>query len=269
MNWPGSRADEMVSTESEGKRRRRWPFAVAGVVLVVALGAGLYVWAQVRDLTSSKYNVINYSVPSSPHLVAGQGETVYRIDPTQSSLSYGVEEKLFGQDAHRAEGSTNGIAGDIAVNPTHPAASRVGEIVVNVEQLHSDNNLRDAKMREGYLDSHDYPLAYLTVAGLTGMPASITPGSPTHFKLDSQLTVHKTPAPVTWDVDATVNDGKLTATATTKVKMSTFGIGPISIAGLVSTSDDVTLTMKLTAIDPSKFTVPNQIAAPAGGAPQR
>ena len=45
--------------------------------------------------------------------------------------------------------------------------------------------------------------------------------------------------------------------------MSTFGIGPISIAGLVSTSDDVTLTMKLTALDPSKFTVPTEIAAPA------
>ena len=48
--------------------------------------------------------------------------------------------------------------------------------------------------------------------------------------------------------------------------MSTFGIGPISIAGLVSTSDDVTLTMKLTALDPSKFTIPTAIAAPAVGA---
>jgi mono/diheme cytochrome c family protein len=80
--------------------------------------------------------------------------------------------------------------------------------------------------------------------------------------------VKKTPAPVTWDVNATVEDGKLTATATTKVKMSTFGIGPISIAGLVSTGDDVTLTMKLTALDPSKTTVPNQIAAPPD-APRR
>ncbi len=45
--------------------------------------------------------------------------------------------------------------------------------------------------------------------------------------------------------------------------MSTFGIGPVSIAGLVSTSDDVTLTMRLTALDPSKFTIPASIAAPA------
>jgi polyisoprenoid-binding protein YceI/mono/diheme cytochrome c family protein len=261
MNWPGSHADEMVTTDTD-KRRRRWPFWVVGVVVLIAAGTGLYVWKQVRELTSSKYNVINYSVPSSPKLVAGEGETVYRIDPTHSKLTYAVDEKLFGQDTHRAEGSTNGISGDIAINPSNPEASRVGQIVVNVEQLHSDNNLRDARLRAADLSSHDFPLAYLTVSRLTGMPATLTPGKPNHFTIESQLVIKKTPAPVTWEGEATLQDGKLTATATTNVKMSTFGIGPISIAGLVSTADDVTLTMNLTALDPAKFTVPTAIAAP-------
>jgi hypothetical protein len=44
--------------------------------------------------------------------------------------------------------------------------------------------------------------------------------------------------------------------------MSTFGIGPISIAGLVSTGDDVHLTMKLTALDPDKFSIPASIRTP-------
>jgi polyisoprenoid-binding protein YceI/mono/diheme cytochrome c family protein len=263
MNWPGSRADEMVSTESE-RRRRRWPFWVAGVVVLIVAGAGLFVWSQVRELTSSKYNVVNYSVPSSPRLVAGNGETIYRIDPTRSELTYSTEEKLFGQDASRAEGSTNGISGDIAINAANPGATRVGQIVVNVEQLHSDNNLRDARLRSDNLESHDYPLAYLTVAGFRGMPALLAPGQTAKFKMDSQLTVKKTPAPVTWDVEATLDNGKLTAKATADVKMSTFGIGPISIAGLVSTSDDVTFTMNLTAVDPAKYAVPNAIAAPPG-----
>ncbi|MGZ6962672.1 MAG: YceI family protein [Acidimicrobiia bacterium] len=260
MNWPGSRADEMVSTETP-KRRRRWPYWIAGGFLLIAAGAGLYVWQQYRDLTSSKYNVINYSVPTSPHLVAGEGETVYRVDPTQSELTYQVEEKLFGQDAHTAQGSTNGISGDIAINAANPGASRVGQIVVNVEQLHSDNNLRDARLRAANLSSHDNPLAYLTVSSLDNVPA-LNPNGPVHFTMDSQLTIKKTPAPVTWDVTANVEGGKLTATATANVKMSTFGIGPISIAGLVSTADDVKLTMKLTALDPAKFTVPTAISAP-------
>jgi hypothetical protein len=233
-----------------------------GVVAVIAVGFALHLWSEYRTITSAKYTDINYTVPTAPHLVANPGETVYRIDPTHSELGYSVGEKLFGHSTHTAKGTTNGIAGDLAINTKRPSASRVGQIVANVEELHSDNNLRDARVRAANLDSHDYPLAYLTVSSMSGLPASIQDGHTYHFTMTSQLTVKKTPGPATWTVDAKVADGKLTATATTKVKMSSFGIGPISIAGLVSTSDDVTLTMKLTALNPSKFTIPNQISPP-------
>jgi len=58
----------------------------------------------------------------------------------------------------------------------------------------------------------------------------------------------------------------ITATATTVVKMSAIGVGPISLAGLVTTGDDVTLTMKLVATDPSTSTIPTEIAAPGSAA---
>jgi hypothetical protein len=238
-------------------------WVLLGAVAVAATVAGVFAWRQYHTLTSAKYQVVSYTVPYAPHLVAGPGERIYRIDPTATQVSYAVDEKLFGHSTHRAVGTTNGIAGDIAVNDAHPSASRVGQIVVNVEQLHSDNNLRDARMREDNLDSHDFPLAYLTDAGFDGAPASLVEGKTYHFTMHSRLTVKKVPAPVTWSVDASVADGKLTATATADVKMSTFGIGPISIYGLVSTGDDVTLTIKVTALDPSKYSIPTSIAAPA------
>ena len=242
--------------------RKRWLLYVLGAVAFVLLGIGLFAWREYRKLTSAKYNVVDYTVPNAPHLVAATGETVYRIDPTQSSLKYGVDERFLGQDAHHAEGTTNGIAGDIALNAGDPAASRVGTIVVNVEELHSDNNLRDARIRDDNLDSHDFPLAQLTVDSLSGLPASISEGTQYRFTVNSQLSVKNAPHPVTWDADGSVSGGKLIVDATTHVKMSQLNIGPISVYGLVSTSDDVTLTLKLTALDPSKFTVPNQIAAP-------
>ena len=152
MNWPGARADEMVSTEAE-KKRRRWPFWVLGVVVLIAAGAGalrLDAVPRAHVVQVQRHQLLGaeLAATSSP----APGETVYRIDPTRSALSYAVEEKLFGQDAHEAKGTTNGIAGDIAVNATDPAASRVGQIVVNVEQLHSDNNLRDARLRAANLE---------------------------------------------------------------------------------------------------------------------
>ena len=257
-----STVDLTDATPPEPPRRRRWPYWLGGTVLAVLVAVGWYAWSQYRTLTSSKYNVVAYTVPTAPRLVAATGETVYRIDPTHSSVSYDVSEKLFGQDASTAHGTTNGIAGDITVNTNDPRQSRMGQIVVNVEQLHSDNNLRDAKMREGNLDSHKYPLAYLSVGDLSALPASFEDGRTYHFQLPSQLTVKDQPAPVTWETDASVSGGKLTATASADVKMSTFGIGPISIGGLVSTGDDVHLTMKLTALDPDKFAIPASISAP-------
>jgi polyisoprenoid-binding protein YceI/mono/diheme cytochrome c family protein len=258
----GEPTERPTTPKHRRSRLRRWLLRIGAVMLVLFAAAAWYVWRQYRMLTSSKYNVIAYTVPRAPHLAAASGETVYRIDPTHSSLGYAVDESLFGHSVSRAEGDTHGIAGEIALNRTDPSRSRVGQIVVNLEQLHSDNHLRDAQIRARYLESHRYPLVYLTVGDLHGLPHVLVEGRQYHFRLPSQVTLRRTPVPVVWDAKASLAGGRLTATATTKVKMSTLGIGPISVAGLVSTSNDVDLTMKVTALDPSRFTVPTTIAPP-------
>jgi len=243
--------------------RHHWILSLFALVVVVAVGVGVYVYSQVAPILSVSNVAVSYVVPSAPRLVAGNGETVYRIDPTQSSVTYGVDENIVGQTAHHATGTTNGIAGDLAIDAGDPSSSRVGKIVINLEQLHSDNNLRDATIRKSYLASEANPLATFTTTRVTGLPASLTEGTTYHFTLDGDLTVKGVTAPASWAVTGSVQGGKLTATATTTVKMSTYGIGPINLAGFVSTGDAVTLTFKLVALDPSKFTVPDQIAAPA------
>jgi polyisoprenoid-binding protein YceI len=247
-----------------GSAGRHWVLTSLAVVLLVIAGSGLYVWHEVGPLLNPKYRVVDYSVPAAPHLTARDGETIYRIDPTRSTMTYGIDEKVVGQSAGRAEGSTSGIAGDVALNSTTPSASRVGEIVVDVEELHSDNSLRDARIRADFLRSHDFPLARLTGATITGLPASITPGTKYAFTMTGQLEVSGKRAPTTWEGTARIVDGRLTARASTDAKLSTFGIGPISLAGLVSTGDAVVLTLDLTAVDPSKVSVPTAITVPSG-----
>ncbi len=263
-----------AANHDKGIFARHWlAFSFGAVAVVAAVGATV-VWRTFHETVSAKYSTQNvvFQQPDAPHLVANTGERVYRIDPTKSSVQYSVREKLFGVGVHQAVGTTNGIAGDLAINSNAPATSRVGQIVVNVEQLHSDNSLRDARMRESYLGSHTFRFAYLSTTALSGMPATVVEGRAYHFQLLGALKVKQKLAPVTWDVTATVSGGKLTATATTHVKMSAFGIGPINLIGLVSTGDDVTLTMKLNAADPSRFNVPTTVPVPkaahhSGGGP--
>jgi hypothetical protein len=142
-----SDGDAAEPTELEPTRRTgslKTRSFVLGGVLLVAAGAALFTWKQVKPVVESrKYASITYEVPKAPKLTPAKGETLYRIDPTESSLSYEVQEKFAGKRTSSATGTTNGIAGDIAVDPwtsTRAPASRR-----QPEQLHSDNNLRDAR----------------------------------------------------------------------------------------------------------------------------
>lgn len=254
-------------TESRLRRwlrapRTHWVLSLGVVLVAVVGGGGLFVWSKVQPLLSARYEDVAYTVPNAPRLTALPGETVFGIDPTQSSVSYGVDEKIVGQSASHTTGSTNGIAGDLAINTADPSQSRIGTIVVNVEELHSNNRLRDARIREDFLQSHANPLAQLTTTSVQGLPPSISEGTTYPFTLAGTLTAHGRTTPITWTGTAQLAGGKLTADATTHVKMSSLGVGPISLAGLVTTSDDVTLTLKVTALDRAKFDVPTSILAP-------
>ncbi len=238
----------------------RW--AAASIFLLLGV-VGFRLWSQVQPLLSSvQADNASYKVPSAPHLTAGSGETVFRIDPTQSKVTYGVDENIVGQTASRASGSTSGIAGDLAVNPASPPATRLGQIVVDVEQLHSDNNLRDARIRQDFLESAKNPLVQFSTDSLSGMPTSIVDDQTYDFTIAGQMTVQGKPTPVTWNAHGNRHGDQITVDATTVVKMSTLGIGPISLAGLVTTADDVTLDLHVVAVDPAKVAVADQVAAP-------
>ena len=90
-------------------------------------------------------------------------ERLYRIaSDDRSSVTYSVQETLAGAD-RTAEGTTPAVAGDIAINTEDPSASRVGTIVVNIEQFESDSALRDKRIRTDFLNSGEYPMAEFEV----------------------------------------------------------------------------------------------------------
>lgn len=231
--------------------------------LVLVLGAGALVgWSQLEPLVSSEYRNIDYVAPVAPKLTPGPDETVYRIDPTLSAATYTVDETFVGSDPRRTTGSTQGLAGDVAINSTDPSMSRVGDIVVDLEQLHSDDSLRDARLRSSYLESYSFPLATFSRGSLVGAPDELRDGHAYKFSMTGELEIRTTTLPVTWKVRATVDDDRLSATATTVVKMSDYGIGPISLAGLLRTGDEVTLELRLVALDPTRSTISTEITAP-------
>jgi polyisoprenoid-binding protein YceI/mono/diheme cytochrome c family protein len=221
------------------------------LMVAVVIGGGWYVWDQVNvdDIP------VTYVVPQAPQLVAGDGESLYRVHPRRSTVTYEVEEQLAGV-SKTATGSTQGIAGDVVVNEADASQSRFGEIVIDVAQLDSDEELRDRRLRHDFLESGDYPLARFVPATVTGLPDSVADGVDYDVDIAGELTVKTTTAPVVLTGTASRAGDELRLVASTTTKMSTFDIGPISLLGFVRTADDVTLTFDITFVDPTRVDIP-------------
>jgi len=160
---------------------------------------------------------------------------LYQIDAQQSEVRYEVGETFFENNRFAvAIGRTRGIAGEVLVDFSRPANSQIGEIVVDISQLTSDESRRDNFIRRSALESASYPHATFRTLALEGLPESVTLGDTLTFTVRGELTVKETTLPVAWKVTLTVGEGRLSGTAEGQVLMSDFGVGPIRISSLAT-----------------------------------
>ena len=139
------------------------------------------------------------------------------------------------------------MAGEIAVNLADLAASRVGEIVVNVEMFQSDSALRDKRIRHDYLESSHWPFVRFRPTSIDGLDADFADGAAYEITITGELTVKETTRTETFTGTVSVGPDDLMATMSTTVLTSDYDVGPINIARLVHTSDEVILIFELFA----------------------
>ncbi|MEQ8841179.1 MAG: YceI family protein [Acidimicrobiales bacterium] len=174
-------------------------------------------------------------------------ERLYRVAPNNGSqVSYAVEERLAGSEG-QAVGVTTVVAGDIVINTEDPTQSRIGEVVVNVEMFDSDSNLRDKRLRHDFLESNHFPFARFETTSIDGLDAEFADGSTYDIALTGDLTVKETTSEETFSGTVTVDGDQLTADVSAVVLSSTYGVGPINVARLAHTADEVTLSFSLVA----------------------
>ena len=179
---------------------------------------------------------------------ASGAAVVYRIDPAQSEARYEVGETFFqGNRFNLAVGRTQGIAGEVLVDFANPANSQIGPIVINVNQLTSDEGRRDNYIRNNALQSSQYPEATFKPTKIEGLPASAKPGDQLTLKVTGDLTVKQTTQPVTFDVTLQANQDKLTGTASAEIVLSDFDAGPIQLA-MLQTEDKAKLVFEFVAL---------------------
>ena len=180
---------------------------------------------------------------------APAGTIDYKIVPGESFASYEVGETFFNQNNrfNLAIGKTTQVSGDILGNRTDPAKSTIGTITVDISQLASDSSRRDNFIRGHFLESSKYPLATFVPTKIEDLPAAYTDGKDYTFKVTGDLTVHQVTKPVSFDVTARLTGDTLKGSASAAVKLSDFGVGPISLMGILQTQDDAKINLNFVA----------------------
>jgi polyisoprenoid-binding protein YceI len=203
------------------------------------------------------------TAPPPPDLPQPTGQqTLYRIDPNQSVARYSVQEVYVGTiDGKLVVGETTVINGEGLVDWANPANSQLGMITVNIEQLTSDSRQRDRQIRKSYLESSLYPEATFIPEAEQDFPDTIAVGDTVSFVLHGFLTVRETTILSDWNVELTLEADRMVGRATTTILMSDFGVGPISIVGLLSTEDEMQLSLDFVALPDG--TVSSVTAPPA------
>ena len=189
------------------------------------------------------------STAASANSSAAPAAALFRIVPEESEVRFKLTEELRGQPT-TPTGITNQVAGDVVVDFTTPANSRVGTIRINARSLVTDSEFRNRAIRAEILESSkdEYEFIEFTSTAISGLTTQITPGTAVTFQVTGDLKIRDITQTVTFDVTATVtDDGRLQGSATAQVTRGMYNLQIPNAPGVANVSDEVTLEIDFVA----------------------
>lgn len=177
-------------------------------------------------------------------------ETItYTIVPDESQVSYTVDEVFINQNnrLNTAVGKTSQITGEILLDRANPKNSQIKPITIDISQFTSDSARRDNALRDRFLESARFPQATFTPTQIEGLPDVIEEGQDYKLTITGDLSVKEASHPVSFDTTVRLEGDQLSGQATTTLLMSDFGVGPISLGGILKTEDEVQLNFNFLA----------------------
>jgi len=175
------------------------------------------------------------------------GVTIFQIIPAESQVSFSIYEELGGQPV-TVVGTSNQVAGQIALNLQDLSQTQVGVIQVNARTLETDNSRRNNAIRNFILNTDQYELITFTPTAVTGLSGVAEPGQTFTFQIAGDLTIRDVTQPVVFEVTAIGESAtRLTGTAIAVVQRSAFNLNIPSVPNVANVGEDVTLQINFVA----------------------
>jgi len=186
------------------------------------------------------------SDPNGTPASASSGGSQFTIVADKSTVNYRVREQLarlnFPSDA---VGKTNAITGSISILPDGMIDSSSSKFVVDVSTLTSDSDMRDNFLRRSTLQSSQFSQVTFVPTQVTGLTTPLPQSGNFSFQLGGDLTVRDVTKPVTWEVTGQIQNGQITAHATTTFAFEDFNLAQPRVPVVLSVEDKITLEADL------------------------
>jgi polyisoprenoid-binding protein YceI len=175
------------------------------------------------------------------------GLTIYQISSADSLVSFELDEDLRSNRV-TVVGTTDQVAGELAVDFSDLSQTQVGVIQINARTLVTDNSNRNRAMQNEILDTGSYEFITFNPTSVTGLPESVVVGDTITFIIEGDLTIRDVTLPVTFSVEATaVSATQISGSAETSIVRSDYGLSIPSVPGVANVDEEVTLSIYFAA----------------------
>lgn len=176
--------------------------------------------------------------PAEP---TGGGLVIFTISPENSQVRFELNEELRGEPK-TVVGTTDQVAGQIAVDRSDLSATQVGIIQVNARTLATDNDFRNRAINNEILNTDEHEFITFTPTAINGLPDSVDIGETVNFTIVGDLTIRDITNEATFNVEATlVSDTELVGTASTIVSRTDYNLIIPSVPNVANVEEEVEL----------------------------
>lgn len=179
---------------------------------------------------------------------ASEGVMVFTIAPAESEVRFTLGEVLSGVPT-TVVGSTDQVAGEIAIDPENPANSMVGVILINARTFATDNNFRNRAIHNEILETNEFEFVRFTPTAISGFPENPTVGDTLEFQITGDLTIRDITHEVTFDAAVTaVSETRLEGSASAMVARADYDLQIPSVPRVADVDEEVLIEIDFVAV---------------------
>lgn len=172
---------------------------------------------------------------------------VFEIEQSSSEARFYIDEVLRGSP-FTVVGTTDQVAGQIAVDPADPTTAQLGTILINARDFATDSGNRDNAIKNEILQSNAYEYITFTPTAISGLPESVAAGESVTFQVMGDLTMLDQSHSVTFEITLTpVSETEMSGTATATILYADWGIQIPEVPMVTGVEDEVILELAFTA----------------------